>query len=690
MKTNYQRMMCCIVAALTFFLATAEANPYGVIPLPAEITMMKGVFSLPAEGVKVHISGTAGDALAAYLKDCALQCRVVAKRGDADVAIAIDGKSGKGATGVINRSEEYRMEIKPKVIKIIAASEAGAFYAVQTLLQMTQEGRERALACCTIADEPRFGYRGLHFDVSRHFRSVEFLKKQIDAMALLKMNVMHLHLTDGAGWRMEVESYPRLTELAAWRPARTWQEWVDGGKRYCTQANPEARGGYYTQQQMRDLVQYASRRHIMVIPEIEMPGHSEEVLAAYPEVSCDGTGQGSSDFCAGKEATFEMLEAVLSEVIDVFPSPYIHIGGDEAAKNTWRVCKHCKKRMEQEHLESVEELQSYFICRMERFVNSKGRRIIGWDEILEGGLAPDATVMSWRGTEGGLKAIKAGHDVVMTPGEYYYLDYTQDAPFKEPISIGGYTPLRTAYGYDPADPSLSADELKHLLGVQGNLWSEYIPGDAHAEYMYYPRAFAVAETGWSRVADKDYGRFHSNSIALCSLLRSKGFNTFDIANEYGERKESYVEAMHRARGCKVTYNLPYSKQWQGAGDVALTDGVQGGWTYLDHKWQGTTGDVDVTIDLGAVMPVHCVTATFMHSEGAWVHVPKQMEVFVSADGENYERVGVAWGYVPDGQPKMLFQPYTVTCNVEARYVRVHAVKHDREGAWLFTDEIVVN
>ncbi|MGN1246044.1 MAG: family 20 glycosylhydrolase [Muribaculaceae bacterium] len=686
MKTDLQRLVCCLVAAVAFGLAHAEVSPYSVIPLPAKIEMTKGKFTLRDEGVKVYITGAADDALAAYLKECALRCSEVKKRGDADVEIAIGKKQGKGEIG----AEGYRMEIKPKVIKIAAASDAGAFYAVQTLLQMTQDGRERELKCCMIGDEPRFGYRGLHFDVSRHFRTVEFLKKQIDAMALLKMNVMHLHLTDGAGWRMEVKSYPRLTELAAWRPARTWQEWVDGGKRYCTRENPEAQGGYYTQQQMRELVSYAAERHITVIPEIEMPGHSEEVLAAYPEVSCDGTGQGSSDFCAGKEATFKMLEAVLSEVIDVFPSPYIHIGGDEAAKNTWRTCPHCKKRMEQEKLESVEELQSYFICRMERFVNSKGRRIIGWDEILEGGLAPDATVMSWRGTAGGLKAIKAGHDVVMTPGEYYYLDYTQDAPFKEPISIGGYTPLRTAYDYDPADPSLTADELKHLLGVQGNLWSEYIPTDAHAEYMYYPRAFAVAETGWSRAADKDYERFHANAIALCKMLKEKGFSTFDIANEYGERKESFVEAKHLARGCKVTYNLPYSRQWPGAGDTALTDGVQGGWTYLDHKWQGTMRDMDVTIDLGAVKPVHCVKATFMHSEGAWVHVPKLMEVMTSVDGVNYEKVGTAWGYVPDGQPKMLFQPYMVVCNVEARYVRVHAAKHDREGAWLFTDEIVVN
>lgn len=683
MKTDFRRLLCCLAAASTLALANAEATPYDVIPLPAGITIDKDCYTLPAAGLKVYIAGAKSDKAANLLEACALQCTTVAKRGDADVVITIDPKKHDSAEG-------YRLEIKPKQVRITAGGEAGTFYAMQTLMQMTQEGRENTVKCCTIDDKPRFSYRGLHFDVSRHFRTVAFLKKQIDAMAMLKLNVMHLHLTDGAGWRMEIKGYPRLTEFAAWRPARTWQEWADNGARYCTRENPEAHGGYYTQEEMRELVSYAAARHITVIPEIEMPGHSEEVLAAYPEVSCDGSGKGSSDFCAGKEATFKMLEDVLRQVIDVFPSPYIHIGGDEASKSAWLKCPDCKRRMEEEHLGSVEELQSYFICRMERFVNSLGRRIIGWDEILEGGLAPDATVMSWRGTAGGLKAIKAGHDVVMTPGEYYYLDYTQDAPFKEPISIGGYTPLRTAYGYDPADPSLTGDELKHLLGVQGNLWSEYIPTDAHAEYMYYPRAFAVAETGWSRAADKDYERFHRNAVTLCALLKDKGYNTFDIAGEYGERKESYIAAEHLARGCRVTYNIPYSRQWPGAGDTALTDGVQGGWTYLDRKWQGTTRDLDVTIDLGAVKPVHCVTATFMHSEGAWVHVPKLMEVSTSTDGKDFTSAGTAWGYVPDGQPKMLFQPYVVTCDVQARYVRVHAVKHDREGAWIFTDEIVVN
>ena len=325
--------------------------------------------------------------------------------------------------------------------------------------------------------------------------------------------------------------------------------------------------------------------------------------------------------------------------------------------------------MKEEGLKDVDELQSYLIHRIEKFVNSKGRDIIGWDEILEGGLAPHATVMSWRGTAGGIKAIKAGHDVVMTPGEYYYLDYTQDAPFKEPISIGGFTPLKTAYGYDPAEPSLTAEELKHLIGVQGNLWSEYVPTDAHAEYMYYPRAFAVAETGWSRTEDKEYGRFRENAVRLCGMLQKKGYNTFDIANEYGERKEAQTPIEHLAKGCKVTYNIPYSQQWPGLGDCALTDGKRGGWTYVDKSWQGTMKGFDVTVDLGQVKEIHYVGTTFMHSLGAWVHLPKKVTISVSADGKTFKQVGEVWESVASDLPKPLFMPYGITCHEKARYVR---------------------
>ena len=395
-------------------------------------------------------------------------------------------------------------------------------------------------------------------------------------------------------------------------------------RHYCRQDEPGAYGGYYTADDIREILAYAAKKHIEVIPEIEMPGHSEEVLAAYPELSCTGKQYGSGDLCPGKEATFEFLEDVLSQVMDLFPSEYVHIGGDEASKGAWKTCPDCQRRMQEEGLENVDELQSYLIHRIEEFVNSKGKKIIGWDEILQGGLAPNATVMSWRGTEGGITAMKSGHDVIMTPGEFCYLDYTQDAPFKEPVSIGGYIPLAKTYSYEPAEDGLTEAELSHLLGVQGNLWAEYIPTDSHAEYMYYPRAYAIAEIGWSKAGAKDYDGFRGRALKVSDMLDGMGFSAFDLRKEYGNRKESLEPVHHLAEGCPVIYGEQYSSQYPASGDCTLTDGVLGGWTYGDRKWQGFLTDMDVTVDLGAVKPVHYVGATFMQVVSAWVWLPEKV------------------------------------------------------------------
>lgn len=687
MKTfNLTRLLCCLATASMLFFAQAASSEnvisgsvYNIIPIPANIQPGKGTFTLPEQGAKVYVQG-ASAAFSNYIQQSALKCRVTKKRSDADITIVVGSKASKKIA-----TEGYSLTVSPKRIDVVASCEQGAFYAIQTLLQMTQMGELHTIDCCTVADEPRFPYRGLHFDVSRHFFSKEFLIKQIDAMALLKLNRMHLHLTDGAGWRLQIDRYPRLTSFAAWRPAKTWQEWAKCDTKYCDQNDPNAHGGFYTKDDIREVLAYAESRHITVIPEIEMPGHSEEAVAAYPEVSCDGTGKGG-DFCPGKEATFQFLENILSEVIDLFPSHYIHIGGDEAGKGAWKTCPDCQRRMKEEGLNSLDELQSYLIRRIEKFVNSKGRDIIGWDEILEGGLAPNATVMSWRGTSCGIKAIKAGHDVVMTPGELY-LDHTQDAPFKEPMSIGGYGSLQVTYDFNPVDPSLTQQELKHLLGVQANLWTEYVPTPEHAEYMYYPRTFAVAETGWSRAEDKNYEKFRPRAVFLCNMLQKLGYNTFDLSNEYGNRRESLQPVQHLAKGCKVTYQQPFSKAWPSHGATTLTDGELGGWTYADHKWQGLLKDLDVVIDLGKLQPVHYVGATFMHLPGPGVYVPRSMQVEVSADGKNYESIGTLWNDIDDKIPDLLFKTFSLTCNRQARYVRVHAVNGKE---FIFVDEIIVN
>ena len=586
--------------------------------------------------------------------------------------------------------EAYQLEVRKNGIVITSSDQAGAFYAQQTLSQMiTEKDGMKELQCCVIKDCPRFSYRGLHFDVSRHFRSLDFLKKQVDAMALYKMNRMHIHLTDAAGWRLQIDSYPKLTSFAAWRPQQRWKDWWYGDRKYVDEGTEGAYGGYYTKEQMRELVEYASERHIEIIPEIEMPGHSEEVLAAYPELSCKGEPYAQGEFCVGNEATFRFIENVLLEVMDVFPSKMIHIGGDEANKEHWKNCPKCRQRMEDEGLADVDELQSYMIRRISRFVESHGRRIVGWDEILQGGLAPGATVMSWRGEQGGIDAMAMGHDVIMTPGRYCYLDHAQDAPFKEPESIGGYLPLDSVYVYDPALKVIKGDSSGNLLGIQGNLWSEYVVTDEHAEYMYWPRALAIAETGWSMPQKKDLKNFRARALVALEHLREQGYKVFDLANEYGERKLAQTGLDHKAKGCKVLYNNPIQEWYPAAGETTFTDGIIGGWTYSDQRWQGFLSAIDVTIDLGEIKDVSYVGGTFMQLKEPGVYMPEKVEIYLSSDGVSFERVAQVWNDVSVDIPDLLFRSFDTVCDRPARYVRYHASRSIMRG-FIFLDEIIVN
>ena len=586
--------------------------------------------------------------------------------------------------------EAYQLEVRKNGIVITSSDQAGAFYAQQTLSQMiTEKDGMKELQCCVIKDCPRFSYRGLHFDVSRHFRSLDFLKKQVDAMALYKMNRMHIHLTDAAGWRLQIDSYPKLTSFAAWRPQQRWKDWWYGDRKYVDEGTEGAYGGYYTKEQMRELVEYASERHIEIIPEIEMPGHSEEVLAAYPELSCKGEPYAQGEFCVGNEATFRFIENVLLEVMDVFPSKMIHIGGDEANKEHWKNCPKCRQRMKDEGLADVDELQSYMIRRISRFVESHGRRIVGWDEILQGGLAPGATVMSWRGEQGGIDALAMGHDVIMTPGRYCYLDHAQDAPFKEPESIGGYLPLDSVYVYDPALKVIKGDSSGNLLGIQGNLWSEYVVTDEHAEYMYWPRALAIAETGWSMPQKKDLKNFRARALVALEHLREQGYKVFDLANEYGERKLAQTGLDHKAKGCKVLYNNPIQEWYPAAGETTFTDGIIGGWTYSDQRWQGFLSAIDVTIDLGEIKDVSYVGGTFMQLKEPGVYMPEKVEIYLSSDGVSFERVAQVWNDVSVDIPDLLFRSFDTVCDRPARYVRYHASRSIMRG-FIFLDEIIVN
>ena len=586
--------------------------------------------------------------------------------------------------------EGYAIVTAEESVYITAKTSAGAFYALQTIRQLVESGEWLTGA---IVDYPRFDYRGILIDISRHHRSVEFLKRQIDMMARLKMNRLHLHLTDAAGWRIEVEAYPRLTEYAAWRKGATWKEWWSRDNRdYAEMGTEGAYGGFLTKEDAKELVRYAADRYITIIPEIEMPGHSAEVVAAYPELACSQKPEQQEDLCIGNEATFEMMQTILDEIIEIFPSEYIHIGGDEATKKSWTECEDCQRRMREEGLESVDELQSYMIHRIEEYLNARGRQIIGWDEILEGGLAPNATVMSWRGEEGGRAAAAAGHKVVMTPHAYCYIDAPQDAPPTQPEAIGGYLPLEKVYSYDPTPKDMSEDVAQYILGVQGNLWAEFIPTDEHYEMMLWPRAIAIAEVGWSERENMDYAHFRTRATNIVERMMAEGYAPFDLKNEIGERPESREPVEHLALGKSVTYNLPsryYAPQYGAAGDATLTDGLRGTWTYADGRWQGFLGrgGVDVTIDMGEVTHIESITADFMQYCGPGVFMPCLVEIAISEDGEHYTKIAdIEHEVVVEDVPS--FKSFGWEGSAEARYIRYKAHRSKFSG-FLFIDEVVV-
>lgn len=660
-----------------------------VIPVPLEMEQGTGSFLL-SEKTKLYTNLQGGEAelWENYLKALPVQLKEARMKDRKQMLfLLITPKIPQ-----LPSPESYTLSVTSQRIEIRATSGAGLFYGMQTLLQLMQPTStgSYSVPSVEIEDTPRFAYRGLMLDVSRHFSTKEFIKKQIDALAYYKINRLHLHLTDAAGWRLEIKKYPLLTDFAAWRTDPTWKKWWNGGRKYLRYDEPGASGGYYTQDDIREILEYARQHYITVIPEIEMPSHSEEVLAAYPQLSCSGEPYKNSDFCVGNEETFTFLENVLTEVMELFPSEYIHVGGDEAGKSAWKTCPKCQKRMKDEHLANVDELQSYLIHRIEKFLNNHGRRLLGWDEILQGGIAPNATVMSWRGEEGGIAAVTSGHHAIMTPGAYCYLDSYQDAPYSQPEAIGGYLPLKKVYAYDPVPASLTAEQAKLVYGVQGNLWVEYIPTPEHVEYMIYPRMLALAEVAWSAPERKSWPDFHTRALSAVADLQKKGYHPFDLSKEIGSRPESLQPVSHLALGKKVTYNSSYSPHYPAQGNTALTDGIRGDWTYGDGSWQGFISDnrLDVTIDMEKETPIHSITAAFMQVVGAEVFLPETVIISISDDGINFTELQKQHFEVSKETP-IRFTDISWQGEAKGRYVRYQAQAGSEFGGWIFTDEIIV-
>ncbi len=668
-----KKITLTVFLLFAFFLVGMAVNPVvSIIPKPVKIKMGSGSFFINDRTALLFIAGDEQAMNTARLFAGHLQMA----GGPVLTALGVS-KNYRNIAGIIFSikndgripSEGYELTVSKNNIIIEGGSGAGLFYGMQTLLQILppeifeskalQPGNIWSVPCIMIKDRPRFPYRGMHLDVSRHFFPKEFILKYIDLIASFKMNTFHWHLTDDNGWRIEIKKYPKLMQTSAWRVDRENLPWLE---RPAQQAGERANyGGYYTQDEIKEVVEYARKRYVTIIPEIEMPAHSVEVLAAYPQFSCTGgpftIPPGSywpnvDILCAGNDSTFTFLEDVLSEVISLFPSKYIHIGGDEADKTRWKECPKCQARIKAEGLKDEKELQSYFIKRIEKFLATRDRKIIGWDEILEGGLAQEATVMSWRGIEGGIAAARHGNNVVMTPGSYCYFDYYQANPKTEPKAIGGYTSLKKVYSYEPVPLELTKEQSKHILGAQGNVWTEYIPTPEHAEYMAVPRMIALAEVTWTPKNLRNWSDFRTrlNSefrrLDLLQVNYCKGSDKVVVRTNFDKNthsmkcrleseqpgtpivytlngndptpaspvydapvdltKNAYIKAgllrdgkvmeltertfiYHKAIGKKINYLECYNYRYTGGGEEALVDGLRGTVDFHEGNWQGFLG-----------------------------------------------------------------------------------------------------
>jgi len=548
MKAKYLTFLMVLILLVTSCnmggVGFSDAN-FDVVPLPNEIISAEGdAFTLTSSTKIVYPEGNEllkrnAEFLVEYLNiSTGLTPNIYTKATDGNAVILnTDLKS--------DNNESYRIEVNKETITISGASEAGVFYGIQTLRKATPIEKVGSVnySAVVINDAPRFAYRGMMLDVARHFQPVDFVKKYIDLLAIHNINRFHWHLTEDQGWRIEIDSFPKLTEIGSMR-----DETVIG--RNSGQFDGIPHGGYYTKEELKDVVAYAKERYIEIIPEVDLPGHMLAALTAYPEFGCTGGpykvmgewGVFDDILCAGKEETFEFLEAVLTEVMEIFPSEYIHIGGDEAPKTRWEECPDCQARIKELGLRDKDGhmaehyLQSYVTARVEEFLNSHGRRIIGWDEILEGELAPNATVMSWRGMEGGIKAAQMGHDVIMTPTTYCYFDYYQAQNIdEEPFAIGGYVPLELVYSFEPAPDILTEEQKSYILGAQANLWTEYIKDAKHVEYMLLPRMAALSEVQWMKPENKNYEYFLERLPQLLNLYDKLNYNyathVFDAKGE---------------------------------------------------------------------------------------------------------------------------------------------------------------
>ncbi len=756
-------LLCLFLIVGSSSFSYMKGGKYTIIPYPLQLIPAEGAFKINTKTVVLCDFKQA--AVLKLAQQFSTQMEIVS-----GMKLQVKNIENRDSINAIifqsiteSNPEAYKLFVSPKTIRIQSQAANGFFYGLQTLYQLLPTeiyGKSKiqqvkwTASCVTISDSPRFAYRGLHLDVCRHFFSIEFIKKYIDAMAIHKLNTFHWHLTDDQGWRIEIKKYPKLTQIGSKRDETIVGYYFE---RFPQLYDGKPCGGFYTQDEAREIVAYAAERFITVIPEIEMPGHAQAALAAYPYLSCnnDSTikvatkwGIFKDVFCP-RDTTFSFLEDVLTEIMTIFPSKYIHIGGDECPKDLWKESAECQAIIKKENLKDENGLQSYFIQRIEKFLNVNGRRIIGWDEILDGGLAPNATVMSWRGTTGGIAAAKAGHDVIMTPGNTCYFDKYQSDPVTEPTTIGGYLPLNLVYRYEPVPAGFTDVEAKHILGAQANIWTEYMPDSRRVEYMAYPRLAAMSEVLWSSKTNRNWSIFRNSmktqfqrykqldincskafyEVQFQSTLtadnkiqvtlacdnpdaqihfsikgKDKIYNQPIILSESAEISATAYEK-GKAEGRTITkaffvskllglnYTKNFENTWYNGGNVnALTDGIPGNTaTYTQWVAFRKGGDAEVVVDLKNVQSIQRFSVGVLNAPAMCAIISPEIKLYGSLNGKDYKLLAqkeMPKATLPTWE---IFRPELIFASTEVRYLKLilqNAGNCESDPAGLTNDSVI--
>lgn len=697
-------LILCFAALFSACTQQLPQASYDIIPQPKEVQLDdNGTFELSSKTMIYYEKELAREAH--FLKEYVNDIRHV------DLACEEYKGQSKGivlklAPDYSEWAETYEISITPKQVIVQGSDAAGVFYGIQTLRKsLPIEEGPVAMPCGTIRDWPNFGYRGMHLDPCRHFMDLDSVKIYLDMMALHNMNQFHFHLSEDQGWRIEIKKFPELTEIGAYRNGTVIGH---NGNLYDTIRH----GGFYTKEELKDLIQYAAERHINIIPEIDLPGHMQAALACYPQLGCTGGpyevwrrwGVSEDVLCAGNEEAMRFVEDVLNEVMDVFPSPYIHIGGDECPKVRWEQCPKCQAKIKElgiqgdEHFSKEDYLQSYVMNRMAKVVEARGRRVIGWDEILEGNVSETAIIMSWRGTEGGIEAARKGHDVIMAPSSHLYFDYYQSEDIaSEPECIGGYLPVERVYEFQPLPQELTPEQQKHIIGVQANIWTEYIASFHHVQYMAMPRMDALTELQWNNPQERDFETFVERCRKMAQLYDLYHYNY--ATHIFNPQVWADTVAPNLATHKPITLRQQPVEKYAYEGAEQLVDGALGRGAYNSGRWLGFCGyALDAVVDLEETVEMKRVRFHALTNKGAWIYNPSQVKVLVSDDGENFREVGgkefpISTWADRDGifAYELEFEPLTT------RYVEVviegRDLPEDHSGygnpAWLFVDEIEI-